>query len=109
MVENAVQCHSYHKGLPVPHSCWNSKLQSTQVVSRWRDPLLLNIVVLAVADGLFGLYGSEHRDKLFVGAWAIPNKLYVVSNSMDIKQHEKIKKLPTASLIMHLMVYSWLR
>ena len=30
-------------------------------------PHLLNIAVLAVADGLFGLYGSERRDELFTG------------------------------------------
>ena len=27
----------------------------------------LTLIVLAVADGLFGLYGLEHRDKLFIG------------------------------------------
>jgi len=38
-----------------PHSCWNNSLRSTQVVSHWRGPHLLNIAVLAVADGLYGL------------------------------------------------------
>ena len=32
---------------PLPHSCWKSKLRSTQVASHWRGPHLLNIVVLA--------------------------------------------------------------
>ena len=35
--------------------------------SQWRGPHLLNTVVLVVADGLFGLYGSERRDELFIG------------------------------------------
>ena len=35
---------------------WNSNQRSTRVVTYWRVPHLLNIVVLAVADGLFGLY-----------------------------------------------------
>ena len=42
----------------VPHSFWRSKLRSTQVASHWRGPHLLNIAVLEVADGLFGLWGS---------------------------------------------------
>ena len=41
---------------------------STQVASHWRGPHLLNIVVLAVADGLFGLCGSERLDKLFMSS-----------------------------------------
>ena len=32
-----------------------------------RGPNLPNIVGLAVADGLFGLYGSERMDELFIG------------------------------------------
>ena len=44
--------------------CGTRKLWNTQVASHWRGPHLLNIIVLAVADGLFGLYGSEHRDEL---------------------------------------------
>ena len=46
-------------------------MHSTQVVSHWRGPHLLNIAVLEVADGLFGLCGSErlgraiHRYRLF--------------------------------------------
>ena len=45
----------------VLHSCCKRKLRSTQVAWHWRGPHLLNIVVLAVADGPFGLYGSERR------------------------------------------------
>ena len=30
-------------------------------------PHLISIVVLAVADGVFGLYGSERKDELFIG------------------------------------------
>ena len=29
-------------------------------------PTSLTFIVLAVADGLFGLYGSERRDELFI-------------------------------------------
>ena len=49
------------------NSCCKSKLRSTQVAWHWRGLHLLNIVVLAVADGLFGLYGSERWDELFIG------------------------------------------
>ena len=38
-----------------------------QVAWRWRSSRLLNVVVVAVADGLFGLCGSESRDELFIG------------------------------------------
>ena len=34
----------------------------THVASYWWGPHLLNIVVLAMADGLFSLCGSEHLD-----------------------------------------------
>ena len=37
-----------------------------------RGPHLLNVVVLAVADGLFGLHGSECRDELFIGTLPPP-------------------------------------
>ena len=50
----------------VPHSCWNSNYRSTQGVSHWRGPQLLNIVVLAMTDGLFGLCGSELADESFI-------------------------------------------
>ena len=36
------------------------------MASRWRGPHLPNIVGLAVADGLFGLYGSERMDEIFI-------------------------------------------
>ena len=45
----------------VLHSCFKRKLRSTQVAWHWRGPHLLSNVFLAVADGLFGLYGSERR------------------------------------------------
>ena len=48
-------------------SCRKSKLRGTQVAWHWRGPHLLNTVVLAVADGLFALCGSEHRSELFIG------------------------------------------
>ena len=44
-------------------------------------PTSLTFIVLAVADGLFGLYGSERREELFTGA------PYPVS--VDVKQHER--------------------
>ena len=41
---------------------------------------LLNVVVLAVADGLFSLYGSERVDQLLIGTpsppFPVSNKLY---------------------------------
>ena len=45
---------------------------STQVDWHWRGPHLLNIVVPAVADGLFGLCGSEHWDEPLVGTRSPP-------------------------------------
>ena len=42
-----------------PHSCWNNNDWSTEVATHWRGPRLHNIVVLAVADDIFGLCGSE--------------------------------------------------
>ena len=41
--------------------CNNHKLLHTDRVST-----SLTFIVLAVADSLFGLYGSEHRDELFL-------------------------------------------
>ena len=38
----------------------------TQVASHWRGPHLLSSVVLAMADGLFGLCGSESTDELVI-------------------------------------------
>ena len=62
----------------VPHGCWESKLRSMQVAWHWWGPHLLNFVVLAVADGLWGLYGSQRRDELLVCSrsplFPIPNK-----------------------------------
>ena len=37
-----------------------------------RGPHLLNVVVLAVADGLFGLHGSERKDELLTGTRPLP-------------------------------------
>ena len=43
---------------------------------------LINTVVLAVADGLFGLYGSERLEELFISTrsppspFTVPNKPY---------------------------------
>ena len=50
-----------HCFVAAPHSSSNSDQQSTQVASHWRGPQHLDIVVLAVAHGLFGLC------KLWVG------------------------------------------
>ena len=41
------------------HSCWKSKLWSTQAASHWRGPPTLTAIVLVVADGLFGPWGLE--------------------------------------------------
>ena len=43
------------------------QLGKNAVAWHWRGPHLLNTVVLAVADGLFALCGSEHRSELFIG------------------------------------------
>ena len=57
----------------------------TQIASHWQGPILLSIVVPAVADGLFGLRGSERADELFTPSphhtrppplFSVPNKLY---------------------------------
>ena len=71
---------------------------SSQVASRWRGLHLLNIVVLEeAADGLFGLYGSEHWDETLIGTrsrllppsppppQSLTIKPYVAS--LDIKHH----------------------
>ena len=50
----------------------------------------LMFIVLVVADWLFGLYGSEIRDKLFIGTPPCapdPNKLHVTS--VEVKQHKR--------------------
>ena len=56
------------------------KQRSTQFASHWQGPHHLNIIVLAVADGLFGLYASERWDKLLRGTrsplFPVPNKPY---------------------------------
>ena len=46
----------------------NSNQRSTQVASHWRGPRFLNTVVLAMADGLFGLCGWERADELSAGS-----------------------------------------
>ena len=54
---------------------------STQVAWHWRGPHLLNVVVLALADGLFRRYGSERADELFMPPappFPVPSKPYVV-------------------------------
>ena len=62
-------------------------IRSTQVNLHWRGPHLLNIVVLVVADALFGLCGSERVDELFISTrpptpdprlplFPVPNKTY---------------------------------
>ena len=52
------------------HSCW----KSNQRKLRWTDgvPTSPDIVVPVVADGLFGLCGSEHLDELFIPTWSLP-------------------------------------
>ena len=39
----------------------------SRVYWHWQGPRLFDIVTLAVAGGLFGLYGSVCVDRLFVG------------------------------------------
>ena len=50
------------------------------VAWHWRGPHLLNTVVLAVADGLFGLCGSQRADEYHVFRFSplspVPNKPY---------------------------------
>ena len=60
----------------------------------WRGPHLLNVVVLAVADGLFGLCGSERRDELVIVTLSLcPPSLIIMPYvaSADVKQHDKEK------------------
>ena len=49
---------------------------------------LINIVVLTVADGLFGLYGSERLDELLIRTQS-PHPLSLTSLmiSVDVKHH----------------------
>ena len=60
------------------HSCWKSHQRKL----RWTDgvPTSPDTVVPVVADGLFGLCGSEHLDELFIPTWSLPfpvlNKSY---------------------------------
>ena len=80
-----------------PHSCWKSELRSIQTAP---GTSLTLIITLAVADGLFGLYGrSQRRDELFIIHYywlppsplptplvPVPNKPY--ADSVGVKQHE---------------------
>ena len=58
-------------------------------------PRLLNTVVLAMADGLFGLYGSERADELFTSsphphphpAPFLPSQISLMF-CMEIKRHD---------------------
>ena len=51
-------------------------------------PTFLTVIVLAVTDGLFALYGSERRDELFMAALPpVTNRPYVAA--MDAKHHKK--------------------
>ena len=65
----------------------------TQVAWHWRGPHLLNTVIPTVADGLFGLYGSESADELFTCSSQPPNppplspSLISLVASGDVKQH----------------------
>ena len=47
---------------------------------------VLNIVELAVADGLFGLYGSERANELFMSS-PIPPSLLNLMVSVDVMHH----------------------
>ena len=51
---------------------------------------LLNTVVLAVADGLFGLCGSERLDELFIST-PFPSLISLMV-SVDVKHHERRRK-----------------
>ena len=79
----------------VLHSCCKRKLRSTQVASHWRGPHLLNIVVMAVADGLFGLYGSERRVPATQGYRTPPPPppSLQYAASVDVKQHQKKERM----------------
>ena len=60
------------------------------VVSRWRGPHLLNTVVLAMADGLFGLCGSERFDELFLSLpYTLSPSLISLMVSIDVKHNER--------------------
>ena len=59
--------------------------RSTQAAWHWRGPHLLNIVVLALADGLFGLCGSELLDELLVSTRS--PSLISLMVSVDVKHH----------------------
>ena len=53
---------------------------------------LLNIVLLAVAGGLFGLCGSERADELLIGTRPPPPPLFPslisLMVSVDVKHHD---------------------
>ena len=69
----------------------NSNQRSTQVASHWRGPRFLNIVVLAVADGLFRLCGWESADELSGSAFPpllpSPPSLISLMVSVAVKHH----------------------
>ena len=68
-------------GTAVSRVCWH-----------WQDPCLFNIVTLAVAGGLFGLYGSECLDRLFMGTRfpPLPPSLISRTVSVDVKHHDHL-------------------
>ena len=63
---------------------------SAQAVWHWRGPHLLNNVVLALDDGLFGLYGSERTDELFIGTLppTLSPSLTSLMVSVEAKHHD---------------------
>ena len=63
--------------------------EAHKVALHWQGPHLLNIVVLAVADALFGLYRSERADALFRSLPSTPPPPFLISLvvSLDVKHH----------------------
>ena len=60
--------------------------------SHWRGPHLLDVGVLAVVGGLFGLCGSERVNELFISARPLRSpSLISPMVSVDVKHHERKK------------------
>ena len=81
---------------------FRTAVETIQVVSHWRGPHpLLKIVLLAVADGLLGLYGLERWDELLTGTRpptpltplpSLPPSLISHTVYVDVKHHERKKE-----------------
>ena len=64
------------------------------------QPRFKKIVVLAVADGLFSLYGSQHAGKLLIPPPPPPRPPISLVVSVDVKHHVYILERLTFSVLL---------